>query len=240
MLSAYASDPQARNKASERFGGSEGLLRIAAKAIEPSETGDTGAGPRTAADHEAWTLIRFAESEGLMLDVVTIRNLFERNKLRGGSEHRVALLREHQRVIKDLNVRLTATETLFDYLTDLLLANHLFGDANHLEGFFVDARNLHIITSQPFVEGTHPDWETLKAGLAARGLRHEAPLSKIPNFVLSTKEVGDIHVFDLHEDNVIHGGASDRMEPIDAHFYFDSVSDRIAALQALGLWEAGD
>lgn len=236
LLDTYVSGPESPVKAQDRCGGSKGLLRLAAEAIKPSEATLSGAGACPAVDDEARALIRFAEDMGLMMDAAAIRLLFQTNKIRGGSEHDVAHLKEVQRVIKDLNVRRKATESLFDYLTDFQLANFHFGDDIQLEGFYQDPDGFHIVTSQPLVEGVHPDWETLKAGLEFQGLRHAQPLSRIPSFILPDSGAGEILVIDVHENNVILGRHSGSMEPIDAHFYFDSPGDRIAALQALGLW----
>ncbi|SKA94882.1 hypothetical protein SAMN02745166_02230 [Prosthecobacter debontii] len=136
--------------------------------------------------------------------------------MKGGSEHRVALWRG-TRVLKDLAVQAQATESLFDYLTDHLLANHLFGDDVCLEGFFEDDRMLHIVVSQPLVVGRHPVWRELVEGLSRQGLILENPGSKLPVFnVIVAKEGGFIH-------------------PIDAHFYFDDQAARIDALKRLGI-----
>lgn len=232
LLPAYASGPETITKAHDRCGGPQGLLRLAAAAIEPAETDDPGAGACSATDDEAGALTLFADSLPLWLDSEATRELFALNKIRGGSEHAVAHLKKDHRVIKDLNVQRKATESIFDYLTDLLLSNYHFGDDLRLEGFYQTPDSLHIVTSQPFIEGIHPDWETLKNGLEQQGLRHETPLSKIPSFILPDDSAGEILVIDLHENNVILGHFSGHFEPIDAHFYFDSPAKRIRALKA--------
>lgn len=155
--------------------------------------------------------------------------------MRSGSEHKVAHFIPQNRVIKDLDVQAVATESLFDYLTDHLLSNDLFEDAIRLEGFYLHDGRLHIVTSQPFVEGVHPSWDALKEGLEGRGLRHESPNSLIPSFIIEEPSKSPLCINDLHENNVILDSAGE-LHPIDAHFYFDTRAERIAALQELGIW----
>ena len=50
------------------------------------------------------------------------------------------------------------TDCLFDYLTDHLLANHLFGDDIRLRGLFEDDGAVHVLITQPFIHGHHMDW----------------------------------------------------------------------------------
>lgn len=113
LLDAYVSGPESPAKAQDRCGGPKGLLRLAAEAIKPSEAALSGAGACPAVDDETRALIRFAEDMQLMMDAAAVRFLFQTHKIRGGSEHDVAHLKEVQRVLKDLNVRRKATESLF-------------------------------------------------------------------------------------------------------------------------------
>ncbi|TDU67159.1 hypothetical protein EI77_03360 [Prosthecobacter fusiformis] len=182
-------------------------------------------------------MIRFAENNGLLLDGIGIGQLMRMNAMRSGSEHKVAHHILENRVVKDLDSQSIATESLFDYLTDHLLSNLFFNDDVRLEGFYEEKDRIHIVISQPYVHGIHPDWETLKAELEAQGLRHESPSSKIPTFMIEDSPAGTIYVYDLHENNVIQGSISGLMHPIDAHFYFDDRYERVAALQALGILE---
>ncbi|MES2505677.1 MAG: hypothetical protein V4599_03170 [Verrucomicrobiota bacterium] len=233
MLTAYAKNPGAYHQALIGCGDSQNLLRRAAAAIEETgaDDGKEGSGPTS--DDEIKVLIHFAESVGLFLDAAKMRQFMLRNAMRSGSEHKVAHDVNENRVIKDLNSRAIATESLFDYLTDHLLSNYFFHDDVKLEGFYQEENHLHIVVSQPYVDGIHPDWETLKTGLEAQGLKHESPASKIPSFIIENTPAGIICINDLHENNVILGSVSRLMHPIDAHFYFDDRAARILALNLL-------
>ena len=93
---------------------------------------------------------------------------------------------------------------------------------------------LHIVTSQPYFAGIHPEWTELKAGLVDRGLIDPEPKALGGNFEIEDTLAGRINVIDLHRNNVMQL-ASGQMQPIDAHFYFDDFASRITALKALGL-----
>lgn len=137
-------------------------------------------------------------------------------------------------MIKDADVYALATESVYEYLTDLLLSNHFFNDDVQMLGCYeVDGR-VHLVTSQPYVDGDHPNWEELKAGLIRQGLRDPYPNSKSGRFIIDDETVGEVDVYDLHVNNVIRD-ATGRMNPIDAHFYFDDRATRMAVLKALGL-----
>ncbi len=155
--------------------------------------------------------------------------------MRGGQEHRVAFLPDEQRVLKVVDTLGLATETLHDYLTDIMLSNHFFGDDIQMVGTYDDERGrLQLVTTQPYVDGTHPEWEELKASLVAQGLVDPEPLARAGNFTIHDPLVGEIDVIDLHVNNVIRD-ASGWLHPIDAHFYFHDRAARVAVLRALGL-----
>lgn len=168
------------------------------------------------------------------MQTTAVKALFAARPMRGGREHRVAFLPEEGRVIKDADVHALATESLYDYLTDLLLSNHYFDDDLQILGFYEEGARLHLVTSQPYVDGTHPEWEELKAGLVAQALRDPQPRSQGGNFILDDDLLGEVHVFDLHVNNVIRD-ATGWLHPIDAHFYFDDRAARVDALTKLGL-----
>ncbi len=109
------------------------------------------------------------------MDPEAVEALFEANPMRGGKEHRVAYLPDNGRVVKDADVDALATESLYDYLTDLLLSNHYFDDDLQMLGCYEDGERLHLVTSQPYVDGTHPEWAELKSGLVGQGLRDPHP-----------------------------------------------------------------
>lgn len=163
-----------------------------------------------------------------------VKELLEAKPMRGGKEHRVAYLQAEGRVLKVADVHALATESLYDYLTDLLLCNCLFDDDLQMLGCYDEGGRLHLVISQPYVSGTHPDWTDLKIGLVAQGLRDPYPRSQGGNFIIDHEALGEVDVFDLHVNNVIRD-ASGWLHPIDAHFYFDDRDARVKALQKLGL-----
>lgn len=150
-----------------------------------------------------------------MLDPGEVHRLFEvpENILGRGLEHVVAVLREEGRVIKDYDARLFNEETgevffkpaelVFDYLTDHLLANHLFGDDIVLKGLYEEQGSLPIVITQPFVEGQHPSWDELVTLLERQGLMHESPGTPKARFWVDAGEAAQVIATDVHEDNVI-------------------------------------
>lgn len=79
----------------------------------------------------------------------------------------------------------------------------------------MDGGRLQLVLTQPYIDGIHPEWEALKAGLTRQNLRDPAPRALGGNFILDHDLLGEIDVFDLH--------------PNDAHFYYDNRSSRLAA-----------
>jgi hypothetical protein len=67
------------------------------------------------------------------------------------------------------------------------------------------------------VDGTHPEWQELKAGLVAQDLRDPHPRSQGGNFIIDDDMLGAVDVFDLHVNNVIRDSTG-WLHPIDAHF----------------------
>jgi hypothetical protein len=163
-----------------------------------------------------------------------VNSLLEANPMRGGKKHRVAYRQPESRVLKVADVHALATDSLYDYLTDLLLCNRSFDDDLQLLGCYEQGQRLHLVTSQPYVNGTHPDWTELKTGLVAQGLRDPYPRAQGGNFIIDHAVLGEVDVFDLHVNNVIRD-ATGWLHPIDAHFYFDNRATRTAALQKQGL-----
>lgn len=234
FIEIYIDNFHALEKAHLRFGGSQGLLRCAAQSVADSGGGDNGSGSRESGDDEIRSLKQFASESGLWMGPAEVTTLFSAHQMRGGKEHRVAFLPNEERVIKDADVHALATESIFDYLTDLLLSNHYFDDDLQILGFYEAGDRLHLVISQPYVDGTHPDWDELKAGLVAQALRDPYPRSQGGNFIIDDETLGEVNVFDLHVNNVIRD-AKGWLHPIDAHFYFDDRATRVAALEKLGL-----
>lgn len=214
--------------------GSEELLRRAAECLADTRPHDSGVRPAASGDDEIDALIWFAWESGLMFEAAGVQDYMASHAMKGGKEHQVAHIIAMERVLKDLDAHAPATESVFDYLTDLLLSNYFFDDDLRIEGFYLHNERLHILTSQPFVKGIHPEWIDLKAGLVAQGLSDPQPRSHGGNFILPDPVLGDVDVFDLHNNNVIQD-SSGRMNPIDAHFFFPNRATRINALRKLGL-----
>lgn len=234
QIEIYLDNSSALQKAHARFGGSQGLLRSAAQSVAESGGGDHPAGPGKSGDHEAIALKQFAFDAGLLINIEIINAVFAEVPMLGGKEHRVAFIPEEGRVIKDADVQALATESLYDYLTDLLLSNHFFDDDLQLLGCYSTGERVHIVTSQPYVNGTHPDWTQLKFGMVAQGLRAPFPNAQGGNFIIDDELLGEVDVFDLHVNNVIRDKDGWR-HPIDAHFYFDDRVSRASAIHRLGL-----
>lgn len=235
-IETTSSSPQPGQQASDhRFlGGSQELLRRAAQSLADAGTGDDAAGAGQSIDDEVRALSRFIADVGRELNAAVVRASLEANPMRGGKEHRVAFLPEVERVLKVADARMLATESLFDYLTDLVLSNHYFDDDIRLEGGYTEGGRPFIVITQPYISGIHPDWPELRAGLARHQLRDPAPRSLGGNFIFDDDLLGEVDVFDLHPNNVIQD-ASGWLNPIVAHFYFDDRVKRMAALQKLGL-----
>lgn len=235
LIELYFSSPIALQKAHARFGGSQGLLRSAAQSLADAGEDHHGAGAGQSVHDETRVLIRFTKDAGLLLNPeAVLETLGSAGAMKGGSEHRVALLINEERVIKDADMQAFATESIYDYLTDLLLSNYYFNDDLQMLGCYEMDGRVHLVTSQPYVDGEHPGWTELKDGLVRQGLRDPYPNSKGGNFIIDDETTGEVTVFDLHVNNVIRDKTG-RLNPIDAHFYFDDRAARMSALKALGL-----
>jgi hypothetical protein len=235
-IETTSSSPQ--QASDHRFlGGSQELLRRAVQSLADAGTGDDASGEGQSIDDEVRALSRFNADAGRELKAELTRASLEANPMRGGKEHRVAFLPNVERVLKVADARMLATESLFDYLSDLLLSNHFFDDDTRLEGGYSEGGRLFIVTTQPYISSIHPNWPELRAGLARHQLRDPAPRSLGGNFIFDDDLLGEVDVFDLHPNNVIED-ASGWLNPIDAHFYFDDRTQRMGALQELGLLAA--
>ena len=136
--------------------------------------------------------------------------------------------------MKVADVGKLATESIFDYLGDLLLSNHYFDDDIRLAGAFEAEGKLFIVITQPYINGIHPEWPELRTGLARHQLRDPAPRSLGGNFIFDDELLGEVDVFDLHPNNVVMDSTG-WLNPIDAHFYFHDKQARRTALEKLGL-----
>jgi hypothetical protein len=156
----------------------------------------------------------------------------------------VAVIRQEGLVIKDYHTRQLnengyplgkPTECLFDYLTDQLLANHLFADDIRLRGLYEDTGSLHIAITQPFIRGCHRDWQDLVFHLESQGLEHAEPGFGKAHFRVDGGPAGRILVTDVHEVKAVVASSKIAF-PIDVHFSFRSREVRVAALKIPGIW----
>lgn len=175
-----------------------------------------------------------------MFDAKGVTKLIEDDFLGFGMEHRVGVLRSSLRVLKSYDPRdfieeegevlNKPTDSLFDYLTDHLLSNYLFGDDVRLEGFYKVREALFIVISQPFIAGKHARLKVMTAALEKLGLR------SLGHNRFEVGEPGNsLIVTDIHEGNVLidRGG---NPYVIDVHFKFGSRAARLKTLESLGLW----
>ena len=179
-----------------------------------------------------------------MLMPQTVAELIEQNFVGKGIEHSVGLLPGRSLVIKDYDTTLFDEETgtvfykpaelLFDYLTDHILANHLFGDTVELVGAYEERSFIHLVVTQPFIEGQHPSWANLVHQLRVQGMEHESPGMTKARFWIDGGNAGRLLVTDVHEDNVLIS-QSGMAHPIDVHFSFPGRQARLNALNTLGI-----
>lgn len=232
---SYLNGTGSLEKALERFGGPQGLLRSASQSLAASVSYDPGESSPQSSDDEIRELARFAREAGLMMRADEVRTFFRENAMIGGAEHKVAEVIEVGRVLKDLDAHAIATQSLFDYFTDHELANFLLGDSIEIEGFYEYEGRLHILISQPWIDGLHPDLPVLKKGLEEKGLESESPSGSTGIFTIPTENLGNVHLIDIKPNNVILDEMTGEIIPIDIHFYFDTHEDRLRALEELGL-----
>lgn len=240
----YESGSDSIQKAHALFGGPQGVLRSAASAIADARAGHEQIHPADPAEQEIRAFADFCCRAGLMLEAKSVTAAIDTDYIGHGIEHQVGILRDRERVIKDYDSRLFNEETgevfykpaelLFDYLTDHLLANELFGDDICLEGAYEESGSVHVVITQPYVKGWHPAWSKLVEALELQGLEHESPGTPKARFWIDGGEAGRLLVTDVHEDNVLVL-QSGRVHPIDVHFSFPGRSARMNALNALGL-----
>lgn len=232
---AYLNGQDSLTKAWDHFKGPIGLLAGAAQALGESVRYHARESSPQSSDDENRQLAAFARKFGLMMDIAVIHEFMEKTALRGGSEHKVALSESTGRVLKDLDTRRINSESIYDYLTDLELSNYYFEDDIHLEGFYEDGDRIHIVTSQPYRDGPHPDLPALKAGLEAQEFRSESPTGSTGTFSLYDDVAGQIYIHDVKPDKVVLEESTEIVQPIDVHFYFDNHARREKVLQDLGI-----
>lgn len=261
LLPFYVSGTAALHAAFAAYGSPQALLRGAAAAVKEARSGNRGTAspaqtkPETSADLSAGgdpevnALVSFGEQVCLMLDPNGMLSLYQSAlaENRAGSpglEHDHVIQLPSGRMLKAYNTRLIDEETgdmafkptdsLFDYLTDHMLVNYIFGDDVRLEGFYKQGGALFIVISQPFVAGDHPLPEEIPSRLAKQGLAL-VDLKSPNEFYVHGGDAGTLIIKDVHADNVVLGSHTGLLHPIDIHFKFGGIKSRLAALRKLGL-----
>ncbi|MGV3662230.1 MAG: hypothetical protein ACO1TE_18735 [Prosthecobacter sp.] len=97
MHHSDASRDDARQKAYALCGGSQDLLRSAAKAVERAGTHHAGSDSDDSAEPEIRALAHFGRAEGLMLDAAVVAQVLTERFLGKGMEHMVGVLPEQRR-----------------------------------------------------------------------------------------------------------------------------------------------
>ena len=215
--------------------GAASFLRRAAQSLADAGCGDAPKGPSESIDDEVRVLSDLITLDRRWLSADEVGRELQKDALKGGKKHRLALLPGQNLVLKVADARKLATESLFDYLSDLLLSNLFFDDSIQLLGGMMEGERLQIVIAQPYIDGVHPEWTELKAGLIRQNLRDPAPRALGGNFLLDHDLLGEVDLFDLHPNNVIQD-VTGWLHPIDAHFFFADRATRIAALKTLGLF----
>lgn len=65
----------------------------------------------------------------------------------------------------------------------------------------MEGGRLQIVITQPYIDGIHPEWADLKAGLIRQNLRDPAPRAKGGNFLLDHAQSGDLcRILDMVPD----------------------------------------
>lgn len=241
---SYAHGPDALEKAHALFGGPQGLLRSAAGAVADARSDHERVDSTDPAEQEIRAFADFCQGAGLTLEAGSVSSLIDADFLGQGIEHRVGVWRERGRVIKDYDTTLFDEETgtvfykpaelLFDYITDHILANHFFGDTVELVGAYEERSFIHLVVTQPFIEGQHPSWANLVHQLRVQGMEQESPGTTKARFWIDGGNAGPLLVTDVHEDNVLIS-ESGMAHPIDVHFSFPGRQARLDALNALGI-----
>lgn len=103
LIELYFDSTRTLEKAHDRFGSSQGLLRCAAQSVADAGRGDDGTGSRESGNDEVRALKQFSSEAGLWMNASAVKDLLEANLMRGGKEHRVAYLQAEGRVLKRLS-----------------------------------------------------------------------------------------------------------------------------------------
>ena len=102
--------------------GAAGFLRRAAQSLADAGCGDASESAGESIDDEIGVLSDLITRKRRWLSADEMGRELQTDALKGGKEHRVALLPNQNLVLKVADARKLATESLFDYLSDLLLS----------------------------------------------------------------------------------------------------------------------
>lgn len=102
--------------------GAAGFLRRAAQSLADAGLGHDREDSGESVDDEVRVLSELITRKHRWLSADEVRVLLAANPMKGGKEHRVAWLPDPKVVLKVADARKLATESLFDYLSDLLLS----------------------------------------------------------------------------------------------------------------------
>jgi hypothetical protein len=161
----YLNGTDARTQAATLLGRQD-ITRAATDSLYVSGTGDTGRSPQEASriQKQRQQLLEFAYQAGLIMEGDKLTAWMAAHKIEPGREHLVSLDLDSNRVVKTVAVNAVKTvgddgqmapSTPYDYLTDHLFSNLLYDDDITLEEFFNVEGALHIVISQPFIDGPH-------------------------------------------------------------------------------------
>ncbi|MBE2284800.1 MAG: hypothetical protein IAE77_15175 [Prosthecobacter sp.] len=128
--------------------GATGFLRRAAQSLADAGCGDASESAGQSVDDEVRVLSDLITRKRRWLNADEISRELQNDALKGGKEHRVALLPNQNLVLKVADARKLATESLFDYLSDLLLSNHFFDDEIQLLGGTMERERLQVVITQ--------------------------------------------------------------------------------------------
>lgn len=142
--------------------GATGFLRRAAQSLADAGGGDASESAGESIDDEIRVLSDLITRKRRWLSADEVGRELQNDALKGGKEHRVALLPGRNLVLKVADARKLATESLFDYLSDLLLSNHFFDDEIQLLGGMLEGGRLQIVITQPYIDGIHPERNELE------------------------------------------------------------------------------
>ncbi|WP_050025197.1 hypothetical protein [Verrucomicrobium sp. BvORR034] len=245
----YLNGPSSKERAVEaaQRDGGRVLFQSATQHVEQATASHPGTSGNTYEETElgkleAAILQQWAERAGLMMDGALVAAWMKANRppnVKQGGEHQVAYDAATQRGVKVVSIPMLATSTVYEYLTDHMLANRFLGDQVELEGFFMapsrarpEENVLHIVVSQPWVKGSHPNHDDIVRHASDLGMREDPPNSRSASFEFDDPVAGTLTIMDAKSENWIEA-EDGAMVPIDIHFLFNSEQERRDVMKLL-------